>query len=208
MSESIMIEAKGLCKFYGSFVAVQDISFKIPDGQIVAFLGPNGAGKSTTMKILSGYLGASAGSAAIAGLDVRRDRLAMSRHLGYLPENGPLYQNMTPLELLRFFGEARGMGPAVLAGRLDYVSRPVQPGPGPREAHRQAVPGQHSSGSVSRRPCSTIPTCSSWTSRPRASIPTRSVISARTSGSSDRPRPFSFPPTFSRKWTSSPTACC
>ncbi len=121
MSESVMIEARGLCKFYGSFVAVQDISFQIPDGQIVAFLGPNGAGKSTTMKILSGYLGASAGSAAIAGLDVRRDRLAMLRHLGYLPENGPLYQSMTPLELLRFFGEARGLDPAVLAGRLDYV---------------------------------------------------------------------------------------
>ena len=121
MSERTMIEAKGLYKFYGSFVAVQDITFQIPDGQIVAFLGPNGAGKSTTMKILSGYLGASAGSASIAGFDVRRDRLAMSRHLGYLPENGPLYQNMTPLELLRFFGEARGLDPALLPGRLDYV---------------------------------------------------------------------------------------
>lgn len=121
MSEKVMIEAKGLSKYYGSFIAVQDISFTIPDCQIVAFLGPNGAGKSTTMKILSGYLGASAGSAAIAGLDVRRDRLAMSRHLGYLPENGPLYQSMTPLELLRFFGEARGLDPARLANRLDYV---------------------------------------------------------------------------------------
>ena len=73
------------------------------------------------MKILSGYLGASAGNAAIAGLDVRRDRLAMSRHLGYLPENGPLYQSMTPLELLRFFGEARGLDSVRLANRLDYV---------------------------------------------------------------------------------------
>ena len=116
-----MIEAKGLCKYYGSFVAVQDISFTIPEGQIVAFLGPNGAGKSTTMKILSGYLGASAGTAAIAGLDVRRDRLSMSRRLGYLPENGPLYQNMTPLELLRFFGEARGLDRLRLSDRLDYV---------------------------------------------------------------------------------------
>lgn len=116
-----MIEAKGLCKYYGSFVAVQDISFTIPEGQIVAFLGPNGAGKSTTMKILSGYLGASAGTAAIAGLDVRRDRLAMSRRLGYLPENGPLYQNMTPLELLRFFGEVRGLDRFRLCERLDYV---------------------------------------------------------------------------------------
>ena len=121
MSERTMIEAKGLCKFYGSFVAVQDITFQIPDGQIVAFLGPNGAGKSTTLKILSGYLGASAGSASIAGFDVRRDRLAMSRHLGYLPENGPLYQNMTPLELLRFFGEARGLERGLLSRRLDYV---------------------------------------------------------------------------------------
>ncbi len=116
-----MIEAKSLCKYYGSFVAVQDISFTIPEGQIVAFLGPNGAGKSTTMKILSGYLGASAGTAAIAGLDVRRDRLSMSRRLGYLPENGPLYQNMTPLELLRFFGEARGLDRLRLSERLDYV---------------------------------------------------------------------------------------
>ncbi len=116
-----MIETKGLSKYYGSFVAVQDITFAIPEGQIVAFLGPNGAGKSTTMKILSGYLGASAGTAAIAGLDVRRDRLSMSRRLGYLPENGPLYQNMTPLELLRFFGEARGLDRLRLASRLDYV---------------------------------------------------------------------------------------
>ena len=122
MSEKLMIETNGLCKYYGSFVAVQDITFTIPEGQIVAFLGPNGAGKSTTMKMLSGYLGASAGSAAVAGLDVRRERLAMSRHLGYLPENGPLYQNMTPLELLRFFGEARGLDPLRLASRLDYVT--------------------------------------------------------------------------------------
>ncbi len=121
MSGSVMIEAKGLCKYYGSFVAVQDISFKVPEGQIVAFLGPNGAGKSTTMKILSGYLGASAGSAAIAGRDVGLERLAMSRRLGYLPENGPLYQNMTPLELLRFFGEARGLDPPLLDRRLGYV---------------------------------------------------------------------------------------
>lgn len=121
MSEQIMIEAQGLSKYYNSFVAIQDISFKIPEGQIVAFLGPNGAGKSTTMKILSGYLGASSGSAAIAGLDVRRDRLAMLKHLGYLPENGPLYQNMTPLELLRFFGNARGLKNYQLETRLEYV---------------------------------------------------------------------------------------
>ena len=67
-TNGIMIEAKNLSKFYGSFVAISDISFTIPQGQIVAFLGPNGAGKSTTMKILSGFLAASEGSASIAGL--------------------------------------------------------------------------------------------------------------------------------------------
>jgi len=117
----VMIEARGLCKYYGPFVAIKDITFSIPEGQIVAFLGPNGAGKTTAMKILSGFLAPSEGSAAIAGLDVQKDRLEAVKRLGYLPENGPLYQNMTPLELLRFFGEVRGLEPAYLKKRLDYV---------------------------------------------------------------------------------------
>lgn len=116
-----MIEAKRLSKFYGPFVAVKDLTFAIPQGQIVAFLGPNGAGKSTTMKMLSGYLAPSGGSAAIAGLDVRTHRLEAAKRLGYLPENGPLYQNMTPLELLEFFAEARGLDPQTTAKRLDAV---------------------------------------------------------------------------------------
>lgn len=105
----IMIEAKGLSKFYGSFVAIENVNFAIPQGQIVAFLGPNGAGKSTTMKILSGYLAPSEGQALIAGFDVRTHRLETAKRLGYLPENGPLYQDMTPAELLTFFAEARGL---------------------------------------------------------------------------------------------------
>jgi ABC-2 type transport system ATP-binding protein len=120
-SSASMIEAKGLSKFYGPFVAIQDLSFSIPEGQIVAFLGPNGAGKTTTMRILTGYLGASEGSAAIAGLDVRTRRLEASKRLGYLPENGPLYPDMTPLELLRFFGEAREMEKGRLSRRIDAV---------------------------------------------------------------------------------------
>jgi len=120
-SSASMIEAKGLSKFYGPFVAIQDLSFSIPEGQIVAFLGPNGAGKTTTMRILTGYLGASEGSAAIAGLDVRTRRLEASKRLGYLPENGPLYPDMTPLELLRFFGEAREMERDRLTRRIDAV---------------------------------------------------------------------------------------
>ena len=107
-----MIEASGLSKYYGPFIAVHDISFVIPQGQVVAFLGPNGAGKTTLMRMLTGYLAPSAGRASIAGYDVRTNRIEASRRLGYLPENGPLYPDMTPLELLTFCGEARELGPA------------------------------------------------------------------------------------------------
>jgi ABC-2 type transport system ATP-binding protein len=116
-----MIEARSLSKYYGPFVAIKDVTFSIPEGQIVSFLGPNGAGKSTTMKILSGYLAASEGTARIAGCDMTVERLEGARRLGYLPENGPLYNDMTPLELLRFFGEARGLPPARLKERTDLV---------------------------------------------------------------------------------------
>lgn len=116
-----MIVAEGLCKYYGPFVAVEDISFSIPRGQVVAFLGPNGAGKSTTMKILSGFLAASKGSASIGGHDITTDRLAAARILGYLPENGPLYENMTPRELLDFFAEARGMSKKHAKNRQEVV---------------------------------------------------------------------------------------
>ena len=120
-SRKVMIEAKGLSKFYGPFVAIKDISFSIPEGQIVSFLGPNGAGKSTTMKILCGYLAPSEGSASIAGCDVASNRLEAARHLGYLPENGPLYNDMTPRELLEFFGEARGLSVAMRKERIAIV---------------------------------------------------------------------------------------
>ena len=116
-----MIEARGLTKYYGPFVAVQDISFSIPEGQIVAFLGPNGAGKTTTMKLLTGFIAPSEGSAWIGGVNVHENRIEASRRLGYLPENGPLYLDMTPIELLRFFGEARGLSPERLEERLELV---------------------------------------------------------------------------------------
>ncbi|MFH1372589.1 MAG: ABC transporter ATP-binding protein [bacterium] len=120
-SNMTMIEAHGLTKYFGSFVAIKDISFSIPKGRIVAFLGPNGAGKSTTMKILAGFLAASEGTAAIAGHDIRSQRLQAAQHLGYLPEDGPLYDDLTPVELLRFFGEARGLHGAELSQRLEAV---------------------------------------------------------------------------------------
>jgi len=121
-SSPVMIEAKGLSKYFGPFVAIEDISFSIPAGQIVAFLGPNGAGKSTTMRILTGYMAPSEGSAYIAGLNMHRERIAASRRLGYLPENGPLYLDMTPKDFLQFFGEARGLEEQDLRRRIDWVS--------------------------------------------------------------------------------------
>ncbi len=104
-----MIEAEGLSKYYGRFAAIEDVSFQIHQGEVVAFLGPNGAGKSTTMKLLTGYLAPSKGTARIAGHDMFTDRLAGAERLGYLPENGPLYPGMTPRGLLNFFAAARGM---------------------------------------------------------------------------------------------------
>ena len=116
-----MIEADRLSKFYGAFAAVRDITFKIHQGEVVAFLGPNGAGKSTTMKVLTGYLAPSEGLARIAGHDMSSDRLAGSARLGYLPENGPLYPDMTPYSLLEFFADARGLSRERKEERLDAV---------------------------------------------------------------------------------------
>ena len=117
-----MIQAEKLSKVYGSFQALKDVSFSVPRGQVAAFLGPNGAGKTTTMKILTGFLSPSSGVARIAGYDVAVDRLAAAEKLGYLPENGPLYQDMTPVSLLQFFGEARGMAPGRLRDRIEAVT--------------------------------------------------------------------------------------
>jgi len=116
-----MIEAIGLSKFYGDFAAVRDVSFKVHQGEVVAFLGPNGAGKSTTMKLLTGYLSPSTGRALIAGHDMGTDRLEGSARLGYLPENGPLYPDMTPRSLLQFFADARGMTPERKRERIAAV---------------------------------------------------------------------------------------
>ena len=108
-----MIEAVGLSKFYGPFAAAR--------GELVAFLGPNGAGKTTTMKMLTGYIAPSEGFARIAGHNMMEDRIEGSRHLGYLPENGPLYPEMTPLAMLDFFAEARGMTKAKKKDRIEAV---------------------------------------------------------------------------------------
>lgn len=122
MSE-VMIHANRLTKHFGPFAAVQDASFTVRRGQVVAFLGPNGAGKSTTMRMLTGFLAPTSGSATIAGLDITTRRVEASLRIGYLPENGPLYPEMTPMALLRFFGRARGLDAQRLSSRIGEVTR-------------------------------------------------------------------------------------
>lgn len=97
-----MIKIEHLVKSYGNFCAVDDISFEVEEGEIVGFLGPNGAGKSTTMNMLTGYLSSSAGSISIAGIDILENPLEAKKKIGYLPEQPPLYLDMTVNEYLNF----------------------------------------------------------------------------------------------------------
>jgi ABC-2 type transport system ATP-binding protein len=118
------VEAIRLEKDYGAFVAVAGVSFTIPRGQVVALVGPNGAGKTNTMKMLTGFIAPTAGTARIQGHDIQTERLAAAARIGYLPENGPLYPDMTPEQLLSFFGKARGLAPSTLEERRrDVVER-------------------------------------------------------------------------------------
>ena len=102
-----MIEAKSLCKRYGNFRAVDDLSFTVEAGQVLGFLGPNGAGKSTTMKMLTGFLTPTSGIALINGIDVTENSVAARKHIGYLPEGAPSYGEMTVRQFLTFIARAR-----------------------------------------------------------------------------------------------------
>ena len=120
---SAMIEARSLGKRFGHLAAVQDVSFTIHGGEVVAFLGPNAAGKTTTLRMLTGFLSPSSGTAHIAGIDVSRDRLAAATRIGYLPENGPLYVDMTPEAMLNFFARAHRLDAPTLKARKAAVVR-------------------------------------------------------------------------------------
>jgi ABC-2 type transport system ATP-binding protein len=116
-----LIEVQDLTKSYGPRLAVDGITFSVPRGEILGFLGPNGAGKSTTMRILTGYLSATAGTASVAGFDVFQNPLEVRRRIGYLPENNPLYSEMRVSDYLRLCCQLRGVAPARRAGRVDYA---------------------------------------------------------------------------------------
>lgn len=116
-----MIEAEGLTKFYGPHPAILDVSFEVKEGEVVAFLGPNGAGKSTTMRILTGYMPATAGKARIAGFDVAEQSLEARRNVGYMPEHIALYPEMRVTEYLTYCGRLEGLGRRQLEERMAYV---------------------------------------------------------------------------------------
>ncbi len=104
-----MIQVSNLTKRYVGRTAVDQISFEVGQGEVVGFLGPNGAGKTTTIRILTGYLPASSGTASIAGFDVFRDSMEARRRIGYMPENVPLYEDMRVKEYLRFRAQLKGL---------------------------------------------------------------------------------------------------
>jgi ABC-2 type transport system ATP-binding protein len=103
-----MIEARGLTKYFGPKKAVDSVSFAVEKGEILGFLGPNAAGKSTTMRMITGFLPPSAGTAVIGGCDIGRDPIGARKKIGYLPENAPAYADMSVTDFLSFCAEIRG----------------------------------------------------------------------------------------------------
>lgn len=116
-----MIEVQNLTKSYGPIAAVRDVSFHVAQGEIVGFLGPNAAGKSTTMRVLAGYMPATSGTARIAGFDVATDPIEVKRRVGYLPENVPLYPEMTVRGFLRYAASVKAVARDRIGAEIDRV---------------------------------------------------------------------------------------
>ena len=115
-----MIAVRNLTKAYDGFIAVNNISFKLEKGEIVAFLGPNGAGKTTTLRVITGYFPPTSGYCEIGGYNIIEHPLEVKKLIGYLPETNPLYEEMTPREYLSFLGNIHGV--ESLSHRIDEVS--------------------------------------------------------------------------------------
>ena len=116
-----MIEVSQLTKYYGDFCAIQNVSFSAQRGEILGLLGANGAGKTTTMRIITGFMPASEGTVTVEGYDVFKESHEVRRRTGYLPENPPLYNDMTVSSYLKFVGRIKGVAGKEIAGSLDGV---------------------------------------------------------------------------------------
>src|SRR5688572_13783087 len=117
-----MIEVHGLTKRYRDNVAVENISFSVERGEIVGFLGPNGAGKSTTMRIIAGYMPATAGTVKVGGVDVFEDPITCKRKIGYLPEIPPVYLDMTVSGYLEFVARLKGVNSGEVDREVERVA--------------------------------------------------------------------------------------
>jgi ABC-2 type transport system ATP-binding protein len=118
-----MIEVRNLSKRFGDLTAIRDISFTAGKGEVVGFLGPNGAGKTTTMRIITGFMPATTGTVKVAGYDIFDDSYEVRKRIGYLPENPPLYNDMTVVTYLRFVAKIRGIAKAEAGDSVDRVLR-------------------------------------------------------------------------------------
>jgi ABC-2 type transport system ATP-binding protein len=121
MGRCPLIQVQGLTKYYDDRPAVVDVTFSVPRGQVLGFLGPNGAGKSTTMRILTGYISATSGTASIAGFDVFDHSIEVRRRIGYMPELAPLYGEMRVEAYLDMMCRLRGVAPNGRRRRIDYA---------------------------------------------------------------------------------------
>ncbi len=121
-----MIEVKNLCKKYGNKYAINDVNFTIDSGQIVGFLGPNGAGKTTTLSILTGYLAASSGTVLINGIDILEDPINAKKLIGYLPDQPPLYPDLTVMEQLNFAYDLKKLPKASKKQTIEEIMKKVQ----------------------------------------------------------------------------------
>lgn len=118
---SKLIEVNKLSKSFGSFSAVKNVSFSVEKGEVLGFLGPNGAGKSTSMRMITGFLPATSGTATICGHDIAQNPIEARKNIGYLPEGGPLYNDMTPASFLKFICNIRGLDKNKSKERTDFV---------------------------------------------------------------------------------------
>ncbi|MBI5546858.1 MAG: ABC transporter ATP-binding protein [Deltaproteobacteria bacterium] len=118
----MMIEVKGLTKRYRDRAAIEELSFEVKEGEILGFLGPNGAGKTTTMRVLTGFLPATSGSARVAGFDVFEQPLEVKRRIGYLPEQPPVYTDMTVRAYLKFCSQIKGVPRKAVKGEVERVA--------------------------------------------------------------------------------------
>jgi ABC-2 type transport system ATP-binding protein len=168
-----MIEVVGLTKFYGEVKALDDVSFDVRKGEILGFLGPNGAGKTTTMRILTGFLSPTYGTAKVAGYDVVENSLEVRRITGYLPETVPLYNEMRVSEYLGYMARIRGIPRKKIRDRVDYVDRAMWAKGGCGPNHWALCQRVTAKGSVSLKPLSMTRKCSFWTNPPSGLIPSK-----------------------------------